>query len=200
MRLFKLAVVHQDWKRKLGRLMYTVKVADHGGDLFIEFKSSSKLFSRKTRWDDKILLLFSHCKIINEANEPDVFLSFFFFSCLNTRLPLWADLVLLQLYIFLFKGMLEPRACVQICHSSQDQLWKLEVRRLLQWASNGGIMQCRSSGCPHYLAVVVMNGLKCTLSKSEEKCDPSAKIQMVPLQGRCSRSPYILFIMQLMFR
>lgn len=128
------------------------------------------------------------------------FFLFFFFSCLNARLPLWADLVLLQLHIFLFKGMLEPRACVQICHSSQDQLWKLEVRRLLQWASNGRIMQRRSSGCPHYLAVVVMNGLKCTLSKSEEKCDPSAKIQMVPLQGRFSRSQYILFIMQLMFR
>lgn len=98
--------------------------------------------------------------------------------------------------LFFFWYMLyETWECVQICHSIQDQLWKLEVRRLLQWASNGRIMQLRSSGCPHYIAVVVINGLKCTLSKSQEKCDPSAKIQMVPLQRHSKRSLYILFIM-----
>lgn len=129
------------------------------------------------------------------------FLSFFFFSCLTMQ-GFHSELTLrfFSSTFFSLRVCWNQRACVQICHSSQDQLWKLEVRRLLQWASNGRIMQCRSSGCPHYLAVVVMNGLKCTLSKSEEKCDPSAKIQMVPLQGRCSRSQYILFIMQLMFR
>lgn len=30
-------------------------------------------------------------------------------------------------------------------------------------------------------AGVVMNGLKCKLSKSQEKCDPSSELQMVPL-------------------
>lgn len=122
-------------------------------------------------------------------------------SCPNRkRLLLSTDLGLPQLYIFLFEGMLELRVCVKICHSGQDQLWKLEVRRLLQWASNGRIMQWQSGGCPHYLAAVVMNGLKCTLSKSEEKCDPSAKIQMVPLQGCCCTSLCALFVTQLMLR
>lgn len=111
-----------------------------------------------------------------------------------------ADLVLPRLYIFLFEGLLEVRVCVKICHSGQDQLWKLEVRRLLQWASNGRIMQWQSGGCPHYLAAAVMNGLKCTLSKSEEKCDPSAKIQMAPLQGCCCTSLSALFVTQSMLR
>lgn len=42
-----------------------------------------------------------------------------------------------------------------------------------------------------------MNGLKCMLSKSQEKCDPSSEIQMVPLQLR-STSRYVLFITRLM--
>lgn len=111
------------------------------------------------------------------------------------RPPISADLEPLLHCVFLFGCDGNAVTCAQICHTIQDQLWKLEVRRLLQWASNGRIMQLRSSGCPHYLAVVVINGLKCMLSKSQEKCDPSSKIQMVPLQ-RCSRgSLCILFIM-----
>lgn len=102
--------------------------------------------------------------------------------------------------VFSFLGVLEMWVRVQICHTIQDQLWKLEVRRLLQWASNGRIMQLRSGGCPHYLAVVMINGLKCMLSKSQEKCDSSSKIQMVPLQCCSSGSLYTLFIMYLMFR
>lgn len=151
--------------------------------------------------------LLLRCKNINKDEESDAFLFLVHMNVefrpqrkKNPRLPLSADLGLPQLYIFLFKGMLEPRVCVEICHSGQDQFWKLEVRRLLQWASNGRIMQWQSSGCPHYLAAVVMNGLKCTLSKSEEKCDPSAKIQMVPLQGRCGTSLCTLFVTQLMLR
>lgn len=85
----------------------------------------------------------------------------------------------------------------QICHVIQEQHWKLEVRRLLQWPSNGWIMQLQSSGCPHYLAGEVMNGLKCVLSKSQEKCDPSSEIQMVPLQLH-STSLYVLLITRLM--
>lgn len=96
-----------------------------------------------------------------------------------------------------FSCMLETRLRAQICHVIQEQHWKLEVRRLLQWPSNGWIMQLQSSGCPHYLAGVVMNGLKCMLSKSQEKCDPSSEIQMVPLQLR-STSRYVLFITRLM--
>lgn len=194
MRLFNLAVVHQDWTRKLGRLMYMVLI------YLLNLKVLANSLAERR---GEMIKSYCFSVIVKSLTGPMsriFFFLFFFFSCLNARLPLWADLVLLQLYIFLFKGMLEPWACVQICHSSQDQLWKLEVRRLLQWASNGRIMQRRSSGCPHYLAVVVMNGLKCALSKSEEKCDPSAKIQMVPLQGHCCRSQYTLFIMQWMFR
>lgn len=58
-------------------------------------------------------------------------------------------------------------------------------------------MQLQSSGYPHYLAGVVMNGLKCMLSKSQEKCDSSSEIQMVPLQLR-STSRYVLFNTRLM--
>lgn len=95
-----------------------------------------------------------------------------------------------------FRTVLETwSVCIQICHTTQDHLWKLEVRRLLQWAGNGRIMQLRSSGCPHYLAAVVINGLKCMLSKSQEKCDSSSKIQMVPLQWCSKGSQYMLFIM-----
>lgn len=96
--------------------------------------------------------------------------------------------------------VLEMWVRVQICHSIQDQLWKLEVRRLLQWDSNGRIMQLRSSGCPHYLAVLMINGLKCMLSKWQEKCDSSSKIQMVPLHCCHSGSLRMLFSMYLIFR
>lgn len=104
--------------------------------------------------------------------------------------------------MFFFGGerVLEMWVRVQICHSIQDQLWKLEVRRLLQWDSNGRIMQLRSSGCPHYLAVLMINGLKCMLSKWQEKCDSSSKIQMVPLHCCHSGSLRMLFSMYLIFR
>lgn len=86
------------------------------------------------------------------------------------------------LFLLFFRLCWKRGLRVEICHSIQDQFWKLEVRRLLQWASNGRIMQPRSSGCPHYPAAVVINGRKCMLSKSEEKCFSSSEIQMVPLQ------------------
>lgn len=152
-----------------------------------------------------LLLLLPRCKTILKDNMPDAFQ---FLVCVN----LWAHaqtekdfcspltLDFLSSTFFSLRVLLELRVCVEICHSGQDQLWKLEVRRLLQWASNGRIMQWQSSGCPHYLAAVVMNGLKCKLSKWKEKCDPSAKIQMVPLQGCCCTSLCALCVTQLMLR
>lgn len=68
------------------------------------------------------------CKNINKDKESDAFLFLVRMNVefrpqrkKNPRLPLSADLGLPQLYIFLFKGMLEPRVCVEICHSGQDQ-------------------------------------------------------------------------------